>query len=136
MFEYISAFDFTNEIGQTKTKILKINFNTEFGRAILSTQFYEKFPSAATNYGITYVVHTRKGGTQIIPSCLVLLYRLKKSPYNKGRAKILLYSFLSRLAKTPMEECHFTKVAGFSLHGCFSLFLNCTNGMKRARHHK
>ena len=122
MFEYISAFDFTNEIGQTKTKILKINFNTEFGRAILSTQFYEKFPSAATNYGITYVVHTRKGGTQIIPSCLVLLYRLKKSPYNKGRAKILLYSFLSRLAKHPWRSATLLKLQALASMGVFHCF--------------
>ena len=36
-----------------------------------------------------------------------------------------------------MEECFFSKVAGFAtllkvalLHGCFSRFLNCTNGTK------
>ena len=29
--------------------------------------------------------------------------------------------------KTSMEECYFCKVAGY---GCFSRFLNCTNGTK------
>ena len=37
MFEYISAFDFTYEIVQTKTKKLEISLNIEFGRAVLST---------------------------------------------------------------------------------------------------
>ena len=29
--------------------------------------------------------------------------------------------------KTSIEECYFCKVAGY---GCFSRFLNCTNGTK------
>ena len=37
MFEYFSAFDFTYEIFQTKTKKLEINLNIEFGRAVFST---------------------------------------------------------------------------------------------------
>ena len=42
MFEYISTFDFTYEIVQTKTKKLEINLNIEFGRAVLSTLSVKK----------------------------------------------------------------------------------------------
>ena len=34
---HYSAFDFTYEVVQTKTKKLEISFNIEFGRAVLST---------------------------------------------------------------------------------------------------
>ena len=36
--------------------------------------------------------------------------------------------------ETPMEECYFSRPATllkvFFLHGCFSRFLDCTNGTK------
>ena len=45
----------------------------------LEKRFYQQFPSAGENYGITYAMHARKGGTEIIPSCLVIPSQLKKS---------------------------------------------------------
>ena len=72
--EYISAFNFAHEIVQTRTKKPQIDLNNiEFERAVLST-----VSSIGKNYRATYVIHARKGGTEIIPFFLVVSSQLKK----------------------------------------------------------
>ena len=72
--EHISAFNFAHEIVQTRTKKLEKNLNKYY----LKEQFYQQFPSIGKNYGTTYVIHARKGGTEIISFSLVVLSQLKK----------------------------------------------------------
>ena len=90
MFEHISAFDFTYEIVQTKTKKTEINLNIEFERAVLSTVSVSR--KKLWNYLGNPCSKRRK---EIIPSCLVITSRLKKSVY-KGGTKIVPPRFLSR----------------------------------------
>ena len=45
----------------------------------LKDQFYQQPPSAGKKYETTYVIHVQKGGAEIIPSCLIMPYRLKIS---------------------------------------------------------
>ena len=83
MFEYISTFDFTYEIVQTKTKNLRYTWILN-----LEEQFYQHFPSR-NKYGTTYtyVIHAQKG-EQNHPILSDYPSRLKKSP-NKGWIKIV-----------------------------------------------
>ena len=72
----------------------------------LEEQFYQQFPSAGDNYGITEVVHAQKVGIEIIPFYLVITSRLKKSSY-KGGTKIVPSRFSSRPAShinSPLEK--------------------------------
>ena len=55
-----------------RTKTLELNLAIEFGRTVWST---------AENYGTIQVIHARRDETKIIPSCLVILSRLKNQTF-------------------------------------------------------
>ena len=59
------------------TKKLELNLNVEFGRVVLSKSF------------ISRGMHARKWGTKIIPFCLVIPSRLKKSRFLSRPASII-----------------------------------------------
>ena len=90
-----------------RSKTFELNLNIQFGRAV-----YSQFLPARKIIESAVLFNAQKIGTEIIPSCLFISSRLKKSTYG-GEIKIFLSRFLSHpiLYKQPLSKvgCNFSE---------------------------
>ena len=74
------------------SKKFELNLNIEFKRLVLFMIFYSR-----KCLGITCTIHVQEGGTEIIPSRLLIPSRLEKSAYRGGQKspRLIFYPVLA-----------------------------------------